>query len=78
MVVCDEYFGDETSAVSGPFDLDADPAAPMAKSPEIVQLEDGDSYTIEIIEVQKKIGNQTLRMLAYNGSIPGPILRAPQ
>ncbi|MFT7644373.1 MAG: suppressor of ftsI [Candidatus Paceibacteria bacterium] len=51
---------------------------PFANVPETVELVDGDSYDITAFYVQKEIGNRTLRMLAYNGSVPGPFIKAPQ
>jgi FtsP/CotA-like multicopper oxidase with cupredoxin domain len=51
---------------------------PEASRPEIVELSDGDSFDLEIAPVAKRIGDATVRMLAYNGSIPGPTLRIPQ
>jgi FtsP/CotA-like multicopper oxidase with cupredoxin domain len=51
---------------------------PEAKRPEVVQLADGDSYDLEIAAVAKRLGDATVRMLAYNGSVPGPTLRLPQ
>ncbi|MFL5970909.1 MAG: multicopper oxidase domain-containing protein, partial [Gaiellaceae bacterium] len=48
---------------------------PEATSPEIVELADGDSFDLEIAAVAKRIGDATVRMLAYNGSIPGPTLK---
>jgi hypothetical protein len=33
---------------------------------------------MEVTQVAKEIGNDTVMMLAYNGSVPGPILRAPE
>jgi suppressor of ftsI len=51
---------------------------PFANDPETVELVDGDSYDITAFYVQKEIGNRTLRMLAYNGSVPGPFIKAPQ
>jgi FtsP/CotA-like multicopper oxidase with cupredoxin domain len=49
-----------------------------ATRPEIVELADGDSFDLEIAAVAKRIGDATVRMLAYNGSIPGPTLKLPQ
>jgi FtsP/CotA-like multicopper oxidase with cupredoxin domain len=49
-----------------------------AKRPDIVELSDGDSFDLEIAPVAKRIGDATVRMLAYNGSIPGPTLRLTQ
>ena len=51
---------------------------PEATRPEIVELSDGDSFDLEIAPVAKRIGDASVRMLAYNGSIPGPTLKLPQ
>src|SRR5262245_4731830 len=51
---------------------------PEATRPELVELADGDGFDLEIVPVAKRIGDTTVRMLAYNGSIPGPTLKLPQ
>jgi FtsP/CotA-like multicopper oxidase with cupredoxin domain len=51
---------------------------PEAHSPELVELADGDRYTLRIAPVAKRLGDVTVRMLAYNGSIPGPTLKVPE
>jgi FtsP/CotA-like multicopper oxidase with cupredoxin domain len=51
---------------------------PDARRPEVVELADGDEYELEIAPVRKQIGDATVRMLAYNGSVPGPTLRVTQ
>ena len=51
---------------------------PMATTPTIVDLAPGDSFELRIHPVAKTIGEHTVRMLSYNGSIPGPILRVKQ
>lgn len=51
---------------------------PKATDTQIVDLKDGDTYEMTAGFVQKEIGNREYAMLAYNGSIPGPILRVPQ
>ncbi len=51
---------------------------PEAKQMQIVDLKDGDTYDLTAEVVKKKIGNREIRMLAYNGSIPGPLIRAPK
>ena len=51
---------------------------PEARKSELVELADGDEFKLEIIPVKKRIGDATVRMLAYNGSIPGPTLKIPQ
>src|SRR5947209_2160336 len=40
-----------------------------------VELRDGERWALRISSVAKQIGDSTVRMLAYNGSIPGPTLR---
>jgi FtsP/CotA-like multicopper oxidase with cupredoxin domain len=51
---------------------------PQARRSEVVELSDGDSFELRIAPVAKRIGDQVVRMLAYNGSIPGPTLKVPQ
>ena len=51
---------------------------PAATATEVVELGDGDRYALRIAPVTKRIGDATVRMLAYNGSIPGPTLRVPE
>jgi FtsP/CotA-like multicopper oxidase with cupredoxin domain len=51
---------------------------PDARQTEIAELADGDEYELEIMPVKKRIGDATVRMLAYNGSVPGPTLKVPQ
>jgi FtsP/CotA-like multicopper oxidase with cupredoxin domain len=51
---------------------------PAATATEVVELGDGARYTLRIAPVTKRIGDATVRMLAYNGSIPGPTLRVPE
>jgi hypothetical protein len=48
---------------------------PAAGSPEWVELADGKELELRIAPVAKRLGDATVRMLAYNGSIPGPVLR---
>ncbi len=51
---------------------------PYARRPEVVELSDGDVFDLEIAPVTKRLGDATVRMLAYNGSIPGPTLKVRQ
>jgi FtsP/CotA-like multicopper oxidase with cupredoxin domain len=48
---------------------------PEVRSPEEVELSDGDRFELRIAPVAKRLRDTTVRMLAYNGSIPGPTLR---
>src|SRR5215207_2747759 len=47
----------------------------QARQPEIVELADGDQFDLRIAPVVKQLGKAKVRMLAYNGSIPGPTLK---
>ena len=51
---------------------------PDVSRPEVVELADGDEFELEIAPVKKQIGDATVRMLAYNGSVPGPTLKVPE
>src|ERR687894_2545418 len=51
---------------------------PEARRPELVELSDGDRFELRIAPVAKRLGETTVRMLAYNGSIPGPTLKVRQ
>ena len=49
-----------------------------ATRPDVIELQDGEEFNLRIEPVAKRIGDETVRMLAYNGSIPGPTLRVRQ
>jgi FtsP/CotA-like multicopper oxidase with cupredoxin domain len=49
-----------------------------ARSTQTIDLADGDTYELVAAPVRKRIGNNELRLLAYNGSVPGPTLRVRQ
>jgi suppressor of ftsI len=51
---------------------------PEAKPTETVELKNGDTYDLTASYVKKNINGTEYRMLAYNGSIPGPLLKIPQ
>jgi FtsP/CotA-like multicopper oxidase with cupredoxin domain len=51
---------------------------PASRRPEIVELSDGAVLDLEIAPVAKQLGDATVRMLSYNGSIPGPTLKVAQ
>jgi FtsP/CotA-like multicopper oxidase with cupredoxin domain len=63
MTTSPDYFPTETEGL------------PAARSPEAVELGDGDEFDLRIAPVAKHLGEAPVRMLAYNGSIPGPTLR---
>jgi FtsP/CotA-like multicopper oxidase with cupredoxin domain len=49
-----------------------------AARPQEIHLADGERYELRIAPVVKHIAGVDVRMLAYNGSIPGPTLRVKQ
>src|SRR5918997_2217837 len=48
---------------------------PASRATDIVEIAGGERFELRIAPVTKRIGDATVRMLAYNGSIPGPTLR---
>jgi FtsP/CotA-like multicopper oxidase with cupredoxin domain len=48
---------------------------PEARPSELVELADGDELDLVISPVAKRLGDDTVRMLSYNGSVPGPTLK---
>src|SRR5688572_7524958 len=51
---------------------------PASRPPAIVDVGDGESFDLRIAPVIKLIGDSTVRMLAYSGSVPGPTLRVAE
>ena len=49
-----------------------------AVEPAIVELADGAHFDLRIAACSKQIGEAVVRMLAYNGSVPGPTIRVRQ
>jgi FtsP/CotA-like multicopper oxidase with cupredoxin domain len=61
-----QYFATETAGL------------PEAAGSAVINLGDGDRVELRIAPVVKRIGDARVRMVAYNGSIPGPTLRVQQ
>src|SRR5215203_4518437 len=51
---------------------------PEASSPSVIRLRDGDVFDLRVHPVRKRMGGTEVRMLGYNGSIPGPTLHVDQ
>jgi FtsP/CotA-like multicopper oxidase with cupredoxin domain len=51
---------------------------PEAGRPQLLELAHGDTLDLEVGPVAKRLGDTTVRMLGYNGSIPGPTLKVQQ
>ena len=49
-----------------------------ASPPGVLRFGDGDRFPLRIGPVTKRIGGDVVRMLAYGGSIPGPVLHVDQ
>jgi FtsP/CotA-like multicopper oxidase with cupredoxin domain len=62
-VTASEHFSTDTAGLA------------EAVASELMDLGDGDEFELRIAPVTKRIGDSSVRMLAYNGSIPGPTLR---
>jgi len=52
--------------------------ATVAGESQIVELKNGDTYNLTASIVKKVIAGSEVKMLAYNGSIPGPIIKVPK
>lgn len=44
----------------------------------VVELEDGDTFDLEAKAVRGEINGQPVKLLAYNGSVPGPLIKVRQ
>src|SRR6266516_2021848 len=51
---------------------------PEVASPGVIRLHDGDRLDLRIGPARKRLDDAELRMLAYNGSVPGPVLHVDQ
>jgi FtsP/CotA-like multicopper oxidase with cupredoxin domain/copper chaperone CopZ len=49
-----------------------------ATRPEVLDLADGETLELRLGPVAKRLAGTTVRMLAYNGSVPGPTLKVGQ
>jgi FtsP/CotA-like multicopper oxidase with cupredoxin domain len=62
-----------------PAEFPTDPSGlPEATRPALLELADGDTFDLRVGPVAKQLGDATVRMLGYNGSIPGPTLKVQQ
>jgi Multicopper oxidase len=67
----------DSSDVTDVFPEDVE-GLPDALPPVLVDLDDGDLLEMRIGPVRNSIGSDEVRMLAYNGSIPGPVFKVKQ
>ena len=60
-------------------EFSADPGGlRAARATETVAIAGGDTFDMRITPVANRIGDNDVRMIAYNGSVPGPTLRVRQ
>ena len=64
-------------SIRDPFDRDTTGLS-EASGTQVVELKDGDAFEMRATMVRKQIGSTSIKMLAYNGSVPGPTLKVPQ
>src|SRR5436305_7627176 len=69
--------GEEMGGVTDPFSRDTTGLSD-AIAPETVVLQPDDVLELRAEQVRKRIGEATVKMLAYNRSIPGPTLKVAQ
>jgi len=55
-----------------------DPAAPAVRPSEIVPLADGDTLELVAAPVRRTIKGRPATLYAFNGQIPGPLIRVPR
>ena len=51
---------------------------PMAKTSRVAQLKDGDTLDLSAMLVRRSIKGHVFVMYAFNGQVPGPLIRVPQ
>jgi len=69
---------DETHVAAGDVFTTETAGLAEVRHPSVVRLHDGDTFELRISAVRNRIDGDVLRMLAYNGSIPGPTLHVDQ
>ncbi|USN88559.1 MAG: multicopper oxidase family protein [Candidatus Nomurabacteria bacterium] len=48
---------------------------PLVQPTEVVELKDGDAFDLTASIVKQEVGNRVVKRLAYNGQIPGPVIK---
>lgn len=56
-----------------------DPAGlPSVRRPEVLRVADGETIRLTVTPVAKRLGDTTVRMLGYNGMVPGPTIEVAE
>jgi FtsP/CotA-like multicopper oxidase with cupredoxin domain len=70
---------DQMDSVTSADSFPTDPTGlPEASRPELLELADGDALELRVGPVAKRLGDATVRMLGYNGSIPGSTVKVAE
>jgi FtsP/CotA-like multicopper oxidase with cupredoxin domain len=70
---------DQMDSVTSADSFPTDPTGlPEASRPELLELADGDTLELRVGPVAKRLGDATVRMLGYNGSIPGSTVKVAE
>jgi FtsP/CotA-like multicopper oxidase with cupredoxin domain len=64
-------------SIRDPFDRNTTSLSASTQT-KVIELQDGDAFDMRASMVRKQIGDATVKMLAYNGSVPGPTLKVQQ
>lgn len=74
------FFGDFSMSPSGTggYFSQSTEGLSDAKESQVVELKNGDTYNLTANIVKKNINGHEMKMLAYNGMIPGPTIKVPQ
>ena len=51
---------------------------PPAKPTAVIELKDGDTFVMPVRMVEKEINGKKVTMYAYNGSVPGPLIKVKE
>ena len=52
-----------------------DDTVPEVEPTQIVTLKNGDTFNLNASIVKQEVGNRIIKRLAYNGQIPGPVIK---
>lgn len=77
LLILAAFFFAAQSGTSGAFPTSV-AGLSAAQATQAVELSDGSRFALTVHEVKKTIAGSDVRMLAYNGSIPGPTLIVPE
>ena len=76
---CEKYKNDDQSSADSESPVERSVAGlSEAVNQSIVSVKNNDTYSLSASFVKNTINDKTIRMLSYNGQIPGPILRVKQ